>query len=149
MHRIMDNAFDLDAPATRTIAAAMRQISRVDGAHPKEDALIDELEASIPGGAAAKVDLSTLTTDEARVAFLRSTVLVAFADGTLTHAERAILQQWTDELGLDEAALHDAVEHVATVLLSRFEGVKIYRDQVEAIGRGLGLDAGRIAAILG
>lgn len=148
MQDIMGTAAELDADAARTVAAAMREVARVDGSHPREEALIDAFEADLPGDAGA-VDLSTLKSAADKEAFLKSCVLVAFADGSLSDAELELLKRYTAGMGLDPADLTRATRDVASALLSQFAGVKVYRDQVVQIGRQLGLDDKTIQSTLG
>ena len=148
MLSLMDHALDLDAAAAQTIAAGMREIAAIDGTHAREDALIDAFASGLPSSASG-VDLSTLPTDDHKEAFMKSLVLVAFADGQLSDGERAIIEQYASELGLEASAVTGIVTHVASVLLSKFAGVKVYRDQVAEIGRGLGLDDATISNLLG
>ena len=149
MKNIMEQDVELDAAAAHAIAAAMREVAGVDGRHPEEEALIAEFEADLPGDRASAVDFTALTEPAARTAFLRSVVLVAFADGQLSDAERDLIRSYVSQLGMPETALTAAVTHVASVLLTRFAGVKIYRDQVIDIGTGLGLDKATIERLLG
>lgn len=145
---IIDTEIDLDADAVHTFAAGMRAVAAVDGRAPAEDALIEAFEADIPGSPTAEPDLGVLDSPQLKRAFLRSLVLVAFADGEMSQGERDMLRDYTGRLGLQESDLTAAVTHVASVLLSRFSGVKLYRDQVLAIGRELGLDEPTISQVL-
>ncbi len=148
MLSLMDHALDLDAAAAQTIAAGMREIAAIDGAHAREDALIDAFASGLPAGAGS-VDLTSLPTDDHKEAFMKSLVLVAFADGQLSAGERAVIERYATELGLDASTITGIVTHVASVLLSKFAGVKVYRDQVAEIGKGLGLDDETISSLLG
>lgn len=139
---------ELGAAAAHTFAAAMREIAAIDGRHPDEDALIDEFERGLPGQALSRPDLSALDTPALRLAFLRSLVLVAFADGRMSEGERAALRDYGSRLGLSEGDLTQAITEVASYLLSSFKGVKVYRDQVVTIGLGLGLDEATIGRIV-
>jgi hypothetical protein len=130
---------DLDAGAAHTIAAGMREVAAADGDHPEEQALIDQFEADLPPGGAA-VDLDTLTTPELKLAFVKSLVLVAYADGGVTEAERAVVRKYAFAVGLDERALAGVWSDVAVDLLSNFKGIRLYRDAIVAIGRSMGLD---------
>lgn len=147
MMEIMKAAVDLDAPAARAIAAAMRELAQVDGEHPRELALIDAFEAELPAAEAA--ELSALGSPEAQEALLKSLVLLAFADGKMSEPERAHIVRTAAGLGLGEAEVAKATADVATVILSGFSGVHIFRDQVTALGRELGLDDATIQRVLG
>ena len=138
---------DLDASAVHTFAAAMREVAACDGDHPRELELIDAFESQVPGPAGS-VDLATLTTPAHREAFVKSLVLVAFADGQVTEAERTIIARYADQLELDADTRTKAWTEVASALLSVFSGVRTYRSQVVALGESMGLDRTTIDGIL-
>ena len=146
--RFVSSEVDLDAAAAHTIAAGMREVAACDGTHPREAELIDAFEAQVPG-ARGEVDLSTLSTPAHQEAFLKSLVLVAFADGHVSDAERAVIGRYADALGLDGAVRTKAWTDVASSLLSVFSGVRTYRAQVVALGESMGLDSATIDRILG
>jgi hypothetical protein len=129
---------DLDAGAAHTIAAGMREVAMADGAHPEEIALIDAFESSLPPGPTT-VDLSTLGSDSAKAAFIQSLVLVAYADGKVTEAERDIIRAYSTKLGFDDKSLARVWTDVAVDLLSTFSGVTVFRGAIESIGRTMGL----------
>ena len=139
MRDLMTGSVDLDAAAAHTITAGMREVARADGSHPKEEALIDAFEADLPGAGSA-VELDALTTPAAREAFLKSLVLVAYADGGVSEAERTVIERYAAALGTPAPDLARIFVDVASSLLSRFSGVKIWRDEVAAIGREMGLN---------
>jgi len=146
--RFVQSEVDLDASAVHTFAAAMREVAACDGDHPRELELIDAFEAQVPGPS-GQVDLATLTTAAHKAAFLKSLVLVAFADGQVTDAERAIITRYADALGIDADTRTKAWTEVASALLSVFSGVRTYRSQVVALGESMGLDKSTIDSILG
>ncbi len=147
MQEIMGQVAELDAAAAHTVAAGMRAVARVDGAHPREEALIDAFEAELPAGDST-VDFSTLSSPEAKEAFLKSCVLVAFADGALSDGELELLRSYASSLGLSDNDLTRATRDVASALLSQFAGVQVYRDQVVEIGKQLGLDESTISSAI-
>lgn len=138
MREIMQNPVDLDADAAHTIAAGMRAVARADGTHPKEEALINAFEADLPPGP-TEVDLSTLRDAAHKEAFLKSLVLVAYADGKVSDAERGVIEGYAAALGADTPSLTRVFADVASSLLSRFSGVQIWRHEVNEIGRQMGL----------
>jgi hypothetical protein len=143
-------ATEIEAAAARTIAAGMREMSIVDGAHPGELALIEAFEADIPEGAGeGVVDLDALSSPELKEAFLKSLALVALVDGELTVQELDLLRGYADPMGLSDEQIGRVVGEVSEVMLSVFSGVKIFRHQAESIGRTLGLDDRAIARALG
>lgn len=147
MRDLMSTPVELDAAAARTIAAGMREVAKADGTHPREESLIDLFEADLPPGTSA-VDLSTLTDAAVREAFLKSLVLVAYADGNISAEERAVIHRYAAALGLDTAAIGALFLDVASSLLSRLAGATIWRGEVESIGREMGLPESAIDAAL-
>ncbi len=146
MREIMQAAIELDARAAHAIAAAMRELAKVDGEHAHELALIDAFEADLPPAVASS--LADVNTPEAREALLKSLVLLAFADGPMTPGERAHIQAVAAQLGLTDADVSRATVDVASVMLSGFSGVTVFREQVHALGRDLGLDEDTIKKVL-
>lgn len=138
---------DLDAGAAHTIAAGMREVAMADGAHPEELALIDAFESSLPPGPDT-VDLSTLGSEAARGAFMQSLVLVAYADGKVTDAERDIIRGYAAALGFDDKSLARVWTDVAVDLLSTFSGVTVFRGAIEGIGRAMGLGEADVSRAL-
>ena len=145
--RFVSSEVDLDAAAAHTIAAAMREVALCDGEHLRELELIDTFESQVPGPSDG-VDLSTLTTEAHREVFLKSIVLVAFADGQVSPEERRIVEGYADALQLDADTRARAWTEVASSLLSVFSGIQNYRSQVVALGESMGLDRGTIDRIL-
>jgi hypothetical protein len=140
---------ELGADAARAIAAAMREVSRVDGETPAELQLITDFEAVLGVTGAPSADLASIRSRGDAEALMKSIILVAFADGGLSHGERAVIQQYADRVGWSQDEVTAAVTTVAETLLSRFSGVRIFRDQVEDIGRGLGLTQAQVGRIIG
>ena len=94
--------------------------------------------ADLPEGADT-VDLGTIQSPAQREALLKSLVLVAFADGKVSDPERAVIQRYASALGVDAPALSAVFVDVASSLLSRFAGVRIWKEEVAGIGRQMGL----------
>lgn len=135
---LMSTPVDLSAAAARTIAAGMREVARVDGTHPQEEALLDLFEEDLPPGETV-VDLTTLTDAPAKEAFLKSLVLVAYADGGVSAEERRVINGYAAALGMDTEALGTLFLDVAASLFSRLAGARIWKDEVAEIGREMGL----------
>ncbi len=147
MKELMTGGVELSAEAAHVVAAGMRAVAQADGNHPREEALIDAFEADLPPGS-AELDLSLLDTLALKEAFLKSCVLVAFADGRISEAELTVLRGFLQELALGPEELGQATREVASALLSQFSTVQTFRDQVIEIGRSLGLDDAAIEASL-
>ena len=146
--RFVASEVELDAAAAHTIASAMREVAMCDGAHHRELELIDTFESQVPGTAAG-VDLTTLTTPEHQEVFLKSIVLVAFADGQVSDAERALVESYADALGVSTDVRARAWTDVASSLLSVFAGIRNFRSQVVQLGENMGLDRETIDRVLG
>ncbi|HJN75035.1 MAG TPA: hypothetical protein QGF58_13995 [Myxococcota bacterium] len=148
MNKIMSKVPDIDSRTGGTIAAAMRVVALSDGLHPREEALIDEFEKSLGTEATAEVDLSVIDTPALREAFLKSLVLVAFADGRISEEESVCIRDYATDLGLGEPEVAKAIADVAAHLLGQLAGVKVFREQVVQLGRNMGLDELTIASVL-
>lgn len=136
---LLGTSVDLDAAAAHTIAAAMREVAACDGNHPQEMSLIDAFESEVPGSGGT-VNLSTLTTPAHQEAFLKSLMMVAFADGQVSAEERALIDSYADKLAIPAAERTRAWTEVASALLSVFGGVQQWRSQVVSLGESMGLD---------
>ncbi len=139
MYSLMTDA-DIDAATAHTIAAAMREVSRSDGSHPAEEALINSFLEGLPEAGRGVVNLETVQAPEQREAFLKSLLMVALADGDMTDAELAVVRYYAGRLGVSDGDLHELVNEVGGYLLSAFHGVHVFRDDVIALGRSLGVD---------
>jgi len=126
----------------------MREVALCDGAHPREIELIEQFEALVPGESGG-VDLSALRTAAHREVFLKSLVLVAYADGHVTDREREVIGTYAEALDFDAAARTRAWTEVASSLLSVFSGVQQFRSQVVKLGESMGLDNSTVDRVLG
>ena len=147
MNQLLEGLADVNGPQGFAIAAAMREIAAVDGLHEAEEQLIQQFEQSLPSHSGT-VDLSVIDTDELREAYVKSMVLVAFADGGLTDLERQAVSKKSSAIGFGPDKLSDVYVEVAKGLLSTFKGVQIFRDQAVEIGRSLGLNDAEIESVL-
>ena len=146
---IMSKVPDIDTKAGAAIAAAMRAVAVSDGMHPSEEALILEFEESIGTPATPEIDWDAIDTPALKEAFLKSCVLVAFADGSISDEESALLHEYAARLGLGDREVAKSIADVAQVLLGQLAGVKIFKDQVLELGRTMGLDELTIHSVLG
>ena len=148
MRNLMNAVIEVDERAAHTIAAAMRVVAQADGGHPRELELIRSFEDELPTDPTGEIDLSTIHSAELREAFLWSLVLVAFADGRVSDEEGQVIHDYANRLGMGTKEVAKAVSDVAAVLLSNLAGVRIYREQVLALGRKMGLDEHTIQSVL-
>ena len=147
MREFMQAVVNLDARTAHAIAQQLRELAQVDGTHPREEALIQAFEADLPPVESAS--LSDVDTPEAREALLKSLVLLALADGQISPEEGAHIRGVAAKIGQGEADVARAVAEVGRAMLSQFEGVKIFRQQVLALGLSMGLSAADVEAALG
>ena len=93
---------DFSDAQTRSLVAAMREMSAIDG-HVDEqeqeliDLLVDDLE---PGE--CTLNLSLFVTPAEQSTFLRLVAFVAIVDTTVNDAEWNLLQSYIEQLGADE-----------------------------------------------
>ncbi len=141
----------LDSATASFMASGLRALAEVDGGHERELALVAEFEGD--GGPAdpSAFNLSEghpLQTPSLRDLFLRSALLLALADGRVSHKERETLTRWAQALGVDPVALAYMDREVRMSLLGGFQGVTLFREQAIAVGRELGLDDSDIELVL-
>jgi uncharacterized tellurite resistance protein B-like protein len=148
MHDLMTGLIDVDGPQGHAIAAAMREVAAADGIHEAEAELIRRFEKGLPP-LTSEVDSAVINTDELRNAYVKSMVLVALSDGSVSELERELIAQKSAAVGIDNRQLSGVYTEVGKSLLSAFSGVQIYRQQAVEIGRGLGLDDSDIEDVLG
>ena len=111
--------------------------------------LIDQFVADLPGKSPAAVDLGLFKSAALKDVFLRSVILVALADGAVSSEEMAVIKRYAGQLSIDDKALYRLIHETAVAMLSQFEGVTIFQDQVMEIGRDLGLSEAQILEVVG
>lgn len=101
----------IDEVQARAIARGLYAVAAVDGVHEREAALIASFWADAGGGAAALAELQRagtissaelagqLVTPAVRELFLRTALLLAYADGKVSDKERTILDDFAKALG--------------------------------------------------
>ena len=92
--------------------------------------------------------MDLVNTPALKEAFIKSLVLVGFADMKLGEEETSVIRSYSQKLGLGEHELSRAISDVAAALLSNLAGVKQTRAQVEALGKAMGLDQFTIDEVL-
>ena len=149
MLNILDGDIELDAAQLTSIAAAMKEMSAVDGEiHPEELAMINQLTEGFDVGEQSEVDVSLFQNVQQKDIFLKSVALVALADGKVLAEEKALLEKFSAQLGLDAGYGQSIMTEVGIALLSYFRGVTVTRAKMEDIGRQLGLGDAEIAQAL-
>lgn len=149
MFNILDGDIELDSAQLTSIAAAMKEMSAVDGEiHPDELAMINQLTEGFDVADSAEVDVSLFGNLQQKEIFLKSVALIALADGKILSEETALLEKYSVDLGLDSGHGAAIMTEVGKALLSYFRGVTVTRPKMEEIGRQLGLSDEAIAQAL-
>lgn len=143
------------------IAQAMWQVAAVEeGVHAQEKEMIDAFfsgcaaDAGAPNAtfdhAAFDAGLArqVLTSPELKENFLRSCLLVGYADGHCSDAERAAIDAMAESLGISSADRQAADRSIQKELLAQFEGLDIFKDAVYDMGQQLGLERNQVDELL-
>jgi uncharacterized membrane protein YebE (DUF533 family) len=112
----------LDGKAAEAIARALFAVARVDGVHEREAGLIASFWMDAGAGHGLLSDLereetpitpqelaAVLNTAEQRLLFIKTAILLTYADGKVTDEERGILKEFSSALGIDQQTM-DALE---------------------------------------
>jgi uncharacterized membrane protein YebE (DUF533 family) len=147
----MDDWFDapvnIDERAAAIIARGMRSVAQADGIlHQRELSLIASFESHLPSEVP---DVGPLTDEPTRVAFLRSVILVALADGVVSDAELARIKELCEDQGIEAERVDAEITVVKRRFLAVFAGVHVFRDAVVRIARDLGLPDAEVDALRG
>jgi len=124
----------------RAIAHGLYSLASVDGVHPAETLLVQEFFGAAQGEFGSVSDLVTpfdtkqaaqvLDTPELKAAFLQSCVLLAYADGRYSAAERAKVAEFAQALGVREAERADIEEAVSDHLMQQIARI----ENIDALG---------------
>ena len=122
--------------AAEAIARGLYAVAKVDGLHEREEALVASFWAEVGGGAGALAALergstitpgelgAALSSPELRSLFLKTSILMAWADGNVTDAERKVISDFSGALGVAPADLNKLEAAVKEYLLSHLSTVK-------------------------
>jgi tellurite resistance protein len=125
---------EIDEHQAEAIARGLYAVAVVDGAHERELALIAEFYAGT-GGPKSFATLERLGPLEPKAlaaqlehpahrrVFLQGALLVAYADGTVSDAERASVNQFASALAVDAATLAQIESEVKDQLLRPLAGL--------------------------
>jgi uncharacterized tellurite resistance protein B-like protein len=132
-----DMGGDVEPTDVATIVRDMRRVALADGdVHQRELALIEEFEAQIaPGAQATDGKLSSA----ARSSYLYSLVMVGLADGQVSDVERSVIDRCAEAQGFTTIEVDSAVLAVKSKFLSVFQGVTVFREQVDDLAEKLGV----------
>jgi hypothetical protein len=121
---------DLSFEQVKVLTHALFAVARVDGVHDNEMALIREFYEScarkgdprLEDVAGAPFDIAAakplFETDEAKQLFIKSLILLAFADGQYAVVEDNLIRQYGAALGLSKETLDNLHEATKEYLLS-------------------------------
>jgi tellurite resistance protein len=140
----------LDERAANGIARGLLAVARADGIHEREAELIQSFWIDAGGTEQGLIDLerapavspawlaAELHSDAERRVFMKTAVLLAWADGRVTDPERAALTGFGDALGFDAAKLAALEASVKEFLLSHVSHLH-NTDATTAVARKLGI----------
>jgi uncharacterized tellurite resistance protein B-like protein len=126
----------------KTLTAGMFAVARADGVHDREMAMIREfyegasragdprLEDIVKGGFDVKAAKRLFDTPDRARLFVKSLMLLAFADGTYARAEDELIKTYARELGLtdkDVDQLHESTKEYLLSALSHVQNVEALR----------------------
>lgn len=122
----------ISAPEAEAIARGLFAVARAEGGvHEREAALIRGFYADVDGDARALAALENapapepealalaLSSNEVRMLFLKTAYLVAWADGGVADAERALIEQYAGALGVEKEALSSLEQGVKEFLVGQ------------------------------
>ncbi|HEX7601883.1 MAG TPA: hypothetical protein VF316_09770 [Polyangiaceae bacterium] len=104
----------LDATHAEAIARGLFAVAKSDGLHEREAALVASFWADVGGSPAALAELergaaitgaelaAALPTEPTRLLFLKTSLLLAWADGKFTPEEHVVVNGFAKALGLGE-----------------------------------------------
>jgi tellurite resistance protein len=120
----------LDTSEAEAIARGLYAVSRRDGVHEREAALIASFWADCGGGAVALAELARqpdigaeqlaglLRGADKQKLFLKTAVLLAWADGNASDREMALINDFAKGFGLGETEVQELAAEVKEYLLS-------------------------------
>jgi tellurite resistance protein len=136
--------------AAEAIARGLYAVAKVDGLHEREEALVASFWAEVGGGAGALAELqrgsditsaelgAALSSPPLRNLFVKTSILMAWADGKVTDAERKIISDFASGLGVGTAELGRLEAAVKEYLLSHLAPIK-NSEAVAGVAKKLGV----------
>ncbi len=120
---------DLGRGAAEAMARGLYAVARCDGMHEREAGLIASFWIDAGGGAGALSDLerseaikpaelaAALHSDDERQLFIKTALLLTWADGKVSDAEKKAVQEFARALGVDDKTLEKLDAGVKDFLL--------------------------------
>ena len=89
----------IDDALAALLAHDMLRLAHADGhVHPRELALVEAFSAQVPAG--TPTDAAALDTEDLRTTYVRSLVILALSDGSLTQEESALIEELAGAHGI-------------------------------------------------
>lgn len=122
--------------AAEAIARGLYTVARVDGLHEREAGLIASFWIEAGHGSAPLSDLersdamkpadlaTQLRSEEERSVFIKTALLLTWADGEVTDAERKVVREFAKALGIEEAQLEQLEGGVKDYLMGHLAHVQ-------------------------
>jgi len=141
---------ELSRNAAEAIARGLYAVAKSDGLHEKEAGLIASFWLDTGGSSADLSDLergatakpeeiaAALHTAEEKDLFLKTAILLAYADGQVTAAERQTLGQFGSALGIDATKLGQLEAGVKDFLLGHLTHLQ-NTDALQSVVKKLGV----------
>jgi tellurite resistance protein len=126
---------ELSHSAAEAIARGLYAVAKVDGLHDREAGLIASFWIDAGGGGSLSdlergatilpADLAkALPHDEERLLFVKTAILLTWADGKVTDAERKIVNEFAHALAVEPAAVDKLESSVKEYLLEHLTHVQ-------------------------
>jgi hypothetical protein len=140
----------LDMSEAEAIARGLYAVSRRDGVHEREAALIASFWADCGGGAVALAELARqpdisaeqlaglLQGGEKQTLFLKTAVLLAWADGNASDREMALINDFAKAFGIGEPEVQNLASEVKEYLLSHLTHLQ-NTDATVSVAKKLGV----------
>jgi tellurite resistance protein len=119
----------LERDAAEAIARGLYAVAKVDGLHEREAGLIASFWIDVGGGSVPLSDLerqtsitpaelaAALHSDRERQLFLKTAILLTWADGKVTDAEHKSVREYARALHIDDSAVDRMADAVKEYLL--------------------------------
>jgi tellurite resistance protein len=140
---------DLDRDTAEAIARGLYAVAKCDGMHERETALIASFWIDSGGSPAALSDLergevirpdelaAALKTSDQRLLFIKTAILLTYADGKVTAEERQTVRAFAGALDVDPTAvdrLEDAVKDFLLQHLSHLQNSAAAAEVAKKLG---------------
>ncbi|RME42860.1 MAG: hypothetical protein D6795_20365 [Deltaproteobacteria bacterium] len=137
---------DLSPAEIRVIAQGLNELAKIDGVHESERKMIEEFfEACRQEAPEDLSDLDgfdieeakrVLDREEAKLLFIKTLILLCYADGSYSTGEAEAVTRYARELGISEeqfASLHESVKDFLLAQLSHLANLDALREVGEEL----------------